>query len=97
MLKLILTTLYHGPVGQRLAYAVQQINHYTVDKIVANYMYALHWIVSYPVDSVIHPTCMTQPGPAVILFIGCTCSIVSKTYLRRLNFVCRQDYIIFIL
>lgn len=34
MIKLI---LYHGPVGQRVDNAIQQINHDIVDKMLSNY------------------------------------------------------------
>ena len=44
-----------GPVVQRVDKAMHQINHYPVNLSVNKTNYAIHWIVIYSVDSVIHP------------------------------------------
>ena len=43
-----------APVIQRLDSAIQRVHRCPVDKYWQN-KHAIHWIVIYPVDSVIHP------------------------------------------
>ena len=43
-----------SPVVQSVDSTIHRINHYPVDKCWKK-IYAIHWIVVYPVDSVFHP------------------------------------------
>ena len=53
----------HLQLGPVVDNAIHRINRYSVDiKVLTNY--AIHWIVIYRVDSVIHSS-STQPGPGV--------------------------------
>ena len=51
--KYVYLFIYQAPIVQTLDSAIHRINHYPAKKYYGNQLYAIRWLVIYPVDSAI--------------------------------------------